>query len=254
MAARGFLGAGDLYIARYTNGVLGAYQGPFEASRFEIKPNVELKELVSKGRDTYGQVIESVAIPQPADLTVDLPEVNKESLAIAMLGTVAAVSQSAGSLTEESVTIPALDSWYALSKSTLTGTAGGTMVVKNAAGTVTYVEGEDYLVERQTGMIKALTGGDIAAASSIKVSTPYAATTGTEIKGLTDAQLRARFKLVGKNFADNLPIEVTVYEAIIAADSAFDFLQDDFATISLPGRMKTPTGFTEPFIVRQRTS
>ena len=42
MAARGFLGAGDLYIARYVNGVLQAYQGPFEASKFEIKPNVDL--------------------------------------------------------------------------------------------------------------------------------------------------------------------------------------------------------------------
>ena len=153
MAARGFLGAGDLYIARYVNGVLQAYQGPFEASKFEIKPNVDLKELVSKGRDTYGQVIESVAIPQPADLTVDLPEVNKESLAIAMLGTVAAVSQTAGSLTDEAVVITALDNWYPLSKSALTGTAGGTMVVKNAGGTVTYDEGEDYIVERQTGMI-----------------------------------------------------------------------------------------------------
>jgi hypothetical protein len=254
MAARGFLGAGDLYIARYVGGVLQAYQGPYECAKFEIKPNVDLKELVSKGRDTYGQVIESVAIPQPADLTVDLPEVNKESLAIAMLGTVAAISQTAGTLTDESVVVTDLDSWYALTKSALTGTAGGTLVVKNQAGSTTYVEGTDYIVERQSGMIKALVGGAIAAASTIKVTTPYASTTGNEIKGMTDAQLRARFKLVGKNFADNLPIEVTVYEAIIAADSAFDFLQDDFATISLPGRMKTPTGFTEPFIVRQRTT
>lgn len=254
MAARGFLGAGNLYIARYVNGVLGAYQGPYECTKFEIKPNVELKEMVSKGRDTYGQVIESVAIPQPADLTVDLPEVNKESLAIAMLGTVAAVSQTAGSLADEAVVITALDTWYPLSKSALTGVAGTTMVVKNAGGTITYDEGVDYIVERQLGWIKALTGGDITAASTVNVSTPYAATTGSEIKGMTDAQLRARFKFAGKNFVDGLDVEVTVYEAVIAADSAFDFLQDDFATISLPGRMKTPTGFTEPFIIKQRAT
>lgn len=254
MAARGFLGAGDLYIARYVNNVLQAYEGPFECTKFEIKPNVELKEMVSKGRDTYGQVIESVAIPKPADLTVDLAEVNKESLAIAMLGTVAAVSQSAGSLSNEAVVIASLDKWYPLSKAALTGTAGGTMVVTNVAGTVTYVEGSDYLIERQTGMIKALSGGDITASTTVHVDTPYAATTGSEIKGMTDPQLRARFKMVGKNFVDGLPVEVEVYEAVIAADSAFDFLQDDFAAISLPGRMKTPVGFIEPFIVRQRTS
>lgn len=254
MAARGFLGAGNVYIARYVNGVVGAYEGPYECTKFEIKPNVDLKELVSKGRDTYGQVIESVAIPQPADLTIDLPEVNKESLAIAMLGTVAAVSQTSGSLVEEAVTLTALDKWYPLTKANLTGVAGTTMVVKNAAGTVTYVEGEDYIVERQLGWIKGLTGGAITAGSIVEVSTPYGSITGNEIKGMTDAQLRARFKFAGKNFADGLPVEVTVFEAVIAADSAFDFLQDDFATISLPGRMKTPTGFTEPFVVRQVTA
>ena len=29
MAARGFLGAGDLYIARFVGGVAGAYEGPY---------------------------------------------------------------------------------------------------------------------------------------------------------------------------------------------------------------------------------
>ena len=247
MAARGFLGAGDLYIARYVNGVPQAYQGPYECTKFEIKPNVELKEMTSKGRNTYGQVIESVAIPQPADLTVDLPEVNKESLAIALLGTVAAVSQSAGSLSGHSVTVTALDTWIALphaSFTTLTATTSG-------GSPANLTEGEDFIVDRQLGWIKVLSTNNngIVAGGSILVSGSYSATTGSEIRGATNAQLRARFKLVGKNFADDLPYQVTVHEAVIAADSAFDFLQDDFASISLPGRMKTPAGFTEPFTV-----
>lgn len=254
MAARGFIGAGDLYIARFVSGVLQAYQGPYECTKFEIKPNVDLKEMTSKGRDTYGQVIESVAIPQPADLTVDLPEVNKESLAIAMLGTTAAVSQTAGSLTDETLTFTALDTWYPASKAALTGTAGGTMVVRHVSNTPVYVEGEDYIVDRQLGWFKALSTGAITAGQTVEISTPYAETTGYEIKGMTDPQLRVRFRLVGKNFVDGLAFDCTVYEAVIAADSAFDFLQDDFASISLPGRMKTPTGFTEPFVIRQRTA
>jgi len=43
-----------------------------------------------------------------------------------------------------------------------------------------------------------------------------------------------------------------VFEAVIAADSAFNFLADDFASITLPGRMKTPVGFNEPFTVHLR--
>ena len=249
MAARGFLGSGDLYIARYVNGAPLPYEGPYECKKFEIKPNVNLVEMTSKGRSTYGQVIESVTIPQPADLTVELPEVNKESLAIALLGTTAAVSQTAGTLTNENVTNTAFDRWFPLSKAYFTA------ITAVDAQTTNLVLGEDFIVDLQLGWIKFLaTSTRVTLNEVIKVSGTYQAASGNEIKAMTSPQLRARFLLVGKNFADDLPYRVTVYEAIIAADSAFDFLQDDFASISLPGRMKTPAGFTEPASIVQLTS
>lgn len=247
MASRAFLGAGSLYIARYVNGAFEDYSGPYECEQFEIKPNVELREKVSKGRDTYGQVIESVALPQPADLTVSLSEVNKESLAIALLGTAAALAQSSGSLSNEAITAK-LDKWVPLSKANWTGNP----TVTNVAGTVTYVNGVDYIFNPQLGWIKALPGGAITEGLGLHVDVAYGAITGSEIKGMTDAQLRARFKLDGKNFADGLPVIVTVHEAVIAADAAFNFLADDFGSVTMPGRMKTPTGFTEPFTVHLR--
>lgn len=245
MAARGFLGAGDLYISRFVSGVPGPYEGPFECRQFEIKPNVELKEMTSKGRDTYGQIVETVAIAQPADLTIQMAEVNRESLAIALLGTSAPVNQVGATVSNEAVAVAAQNTWYNLTKHSLTGTP----VVTNVAGTTTYVNGVDYLIEMQQGWIKALTGGAITGGTTVHVDFTAETTNGTQIRGMTQAQLRARFKLVGKNFADDLPFVVTVHEAVIAADSALDFLQDDFAEITLPGRMKTPAGFTEPFTV-----
>jgi len=94
MAARGFLGAGDIYIERMVAGVSQGLAGPYYANKFEIKPNIEKKELTSKGRNDYGQVLESVSIQQPADFTLELNEVNTESLTIALLGTAAAASQA----------------------------------------------------------------------------------------------------------------------------------------------------------------
>lgn len=249
MAARGFLGAGDLYISRFVNGAFEPYKGPFECTKFEIKPNVELKELTSRGKSTYGQVIESVALQQPADITVDLPEVNKETLGIALLGTTVALSQTAGTLAAEPITAK-LDAWVATSKEAFTADP----VVTNVPGTTTYVLGVDYIVNRDLGWIKALTGGAIANDTVIEVSVAYAAITGTRINGATSADVRARFKLDGKNQADQLPCIVTVHEVVVAADSAFDFLADDFNTVSLPGRMKTPAGFTEPFNVHLRNA
>ena len=74
MAARGFLGSGDLYINRIVGGVKQGQEGPFECEQFEIKANSELRERVSKSRNGYGQVVASAAMPQPFDLSVTLGE------------------------------------------------------------------------------------------------------------------------------------------------------------------------------------
>jgi hypothetical protein len=247
MAARGFLGAGDLYIARYNSvtASFDAYKGPYEATKFEIKPNVELKELASRGRSTYGQVIESVPLAQPSDFTVELPEVNTESLTIALLGSTSAIAQGSGTVTDE-VVVAKLDKWVPLSKQNINTAA---FVVTNSGATTTYVLGTDYEVNYRLGMIRALSSGGIAADESLKVDFGHAAMSGTKISGATNTQVRARFLLDGKNFADDLPCIVRVHEAIIAADAAFDFLGNEFANVSLPGRLKTPVGFSEPFTV-----
>jgi hypothetical protein len=237
MASRAFLGAGDLYIARIVGGVVGNYEGPFECSKFEIKPNVEKKEQVSKGRSSYGQVIESVSIPKPAELTVNLTEIDKNALAIAMFGTTASVAQSASALSESVTGV--LNAWVPFTKVRL-----DPAVPVTSAG---LVEGTDYLINYTLGWVKALTAGAVGAHTYAGAAL---AVTGTEIAGMTSTNVRSRFKLDGKNFADDLPVQVTVYEAVIAADSAFDFLADDFNELSLPGSMKTPTGFLAPFHVR----
>jgi len=246
MAARGFLGAGDLYIARYNagTGTFDAFKGPYEAQKFEIKPNVELRELSSRGRTTYGQVIETVPLPKPADFTVELTEVNRESLSIALLGSDATYTQASGTVTDE-VIAAKKGAWVALSKEKISS-----VVVTNSAATVTYVAGTDYEVNARMGWIKILTGSAIVEDASLKVDFAYAAVAGTLIKGAVNSQVRCKFRLDGVNFADGLPVIVDTYEAVIAADSAFDFLSSDFATVSMPGRLKTPAGYDAPFTVK----
>lgn len=249
MAARGFLGAGDLYISRYNpaQGDFEGLKGPYEVTKFEVKPNVELKEMSSRGRSTYGQVIESVAVPQPADFTLEMPEVNKSSLAIALLGTESAVNQGAGTLTDVPLAVTAKDVWLDLGKANL---AEAGLAVKNDSGTTTYVKGTDYEVNYRMGWIKVLPGAAITVGATLEVSGSYNAVTGTQISGATNSQIRARFVLEGKNLADEMPVIVNVWEAVISADKAFDFLSNDFASLNLPGRLKTPAGKSEPFTVQ----
>ena len=248
MAARGFLGAGDLYISRYnpTTGLFADFTGPFEATKFEVKPNVELKEMSSRSRNGWGQVIAAVALPKPAEFTLELPEVNKESLSIALLGTESAINQTAGTLTDAPVTVTSKDTWLDIGKQNIT--AG--LVVKDATGVTTYVMGTDYVLNNRMGWIKILPGSALVKGAVIEVTGAYGAVGGTLIRGATNSQIRAKFRLDGVNFADQLPVIVDVWEAVISADSAFDFLSNEFASISLPGRLKTPTGKTEPFQVQ----
>ena len=252
MSARGFLGAGDLYARVYnpTNGQFDQWTGPYEATKFEIKPNSELKEMSSRGRTTYGQTIESVPLPKPSDLSVTFAEVNKESIAMALFGTASVINQGSGAVTDEVVTAT-LGKWVQLAHQNV---AEAGVVVTNAAATVTYVKGTDYEVNYRLGMIRAITGGAIADAASLKVDYTYNAITGTKIAGATQTQVRAQFKMDGINFADQLPVIVDVYEAVLTPDSAFDFLQNDFASIELKGRLKTPAGKTEPFQVELRSA
>lgn len=249
MAARGFLGAGDIYIERIVAGVPQGLAGPFYADKFEIKPNVEVKELTSKGRNDYGQTLESVALQQPADFTLDLKEVNKDAMTLALLGTQANISQASGTLADAPVTSKH-DRWVSVGKEAL----GEAIVVKNEAGSTTYVENTHYVLNRPLGLIKALSTGTITADQVLEVSGPYGATSATKISGATSSDVRARFLFDGINQADGLSVTVEVYEGVIAANSAFDFLASDFATVSLPGKMKTPTGKTEPFVVVLRNA
>lgn len=247
MSARGFLGAGDLYIARFNPATqqFDAFKGPYEATRFEITPNIETRELSSRGRSTYGQVIESVTLPQPSDFAVDLPEVNKESLTIALLGTDQPINQGSGTATNEPITARK-GAWVPLAFQNVSASG---FAITNTAGTTTYVQGTDYEVNYRMGWVRILEGSAIAEGATLHVDYTYNAVSGTMIRGATQSQLRVKLRLDGVNFADQSSVIVDVFEAVIAPDSAFNFLSDEFATVTLPGRLKTPVGRTEPFTV-----
>lgn len=250
MAAQGFLGAGDLYVARIVGGVQQAWKGPYETSKFEITTASELKRLTSKGKTTYGQIVESVPIGQPPTFAAEFVRVDKESLILAFLGTEATESQSASTVSNESVAVGTdFDAWYPLSKFKISN-----VVVTNTAGSTTYVEGTDYLVNRELGWLKVISGGAITASSTVHVDFSYAASTAAKIRGATNSQLRAAFKFDGVNQVDNLPAIVDVWEAVLTSSGAFDFLADDFNKVPLTGELKTPVSKTEPFVVTMRNT
>jgi len=244
MTARSFMGAGDIYINRMVGGVSQGMVGPIHADKFEIKPSVDVKEATSKGRYSYGQVLDTVNLAKPTDFTIDLSEVTGDILVMAFLGTSAALNQVSSTLTDFPVTIKK-GKWVDIGKKNL----AATVTVENTGGTTTYVEGTDYTLNRPLGWIKVLDASLIADAASLNITAAYSAATGTVISGSTLTEVRAYMVFDGINQADGTQVTVDVWEAVVSADSAFDFLANDFGNVSLKGRLKTPTGKTEPYTV-----
>lgn len=245
--AQGFIGAGDVYLALLDSaGVRGALLDVGNTTKLGIKPNSDIKEQKSKKRDNYGDTLETVALKKPADLSMVLETVNRTNLRYAFMGADATYAQTAGAIVDEAVTAR-LDGWAQLASEEVSA-----VVVKNSAGTTTYVAGTDYTVNTRLGMIKALTGGAITDAQALKVSYSKAAFTGAAIRGNALPQIRAYLLLDGKNLVDDSIGILEAWEVVLTTNSEFDWFKDDFNTIELSGRLKTPVGKTEPFLYRAR--
>lgn len=247
MSAGALLFAGDLYVNRIVGGVPQGEEGPIEGIVFSIQANVDTKESTSKGKSTYGQVRETVNLAKPADFAVTFADATPTTLALALMGNVTALSQASAAAADYTV-VAKLGKWVSTGKARFTGT----VTVKHSSGTPTYVEGTDYLFNKELGTFKAVTGGTITDLQSVKVNGAVAALTGSVINGGTTPDLRATFRLDGKNLADGSACVVTVDEAVIAPSAAVDFLNSDFITMPLKGRMKTQAGKDSAFRVELR--
>lgn len=263
--ARGFIGSGDIWLNRI-DPVTGAALGwvwAGDAEKFELKANSEIKERESRGRDTYGQVVESVPIGRPAEIAITFAEINRENLVLAFMGETATLSQASGTVTDAAITMRT-GVGTQLNHENLT--ASGFVLTSSPAGT-TYADGTDYTVNRRLGIVSPIAGSSLAtaiadyatanagAALPLLVDYGHATISGESVRGAVQPQLRCQIKFDGKNQADpSRPVIVKVWEAVLTPSSAFDFLQDDWNTLELSGRMKTPVGKSEPFVVELRNA
>lgn len=241
--AQSFVGSGDIYLDRLTSAGVGQGFVRVGAGKFEIKSDADIKEQVSRGKNTYGQVMATVAINKPATVTIQLTQVDRSALAIAFLGTDVTYNTTSGTVTDEVITA-LTDKYVRLAHRNVSD-----VVVTNNTATITYVNGVDYELVKRIGMIKALSTGAITNLQELKVDYSYNAEQGYKIQGATQPLVRMSVFFDGRNLVDGSNCFVTVYEAQVAPDSGIDFLQNDFADITLKGKMVTPAGKAEPFVV-----
>jgi hypothetical protein len=244
----GFLLEGTVYFNRLNDA--GQYGGLVELpgiAKLAIKTSAEIKDQKSKDKGQYGQVTASVAIANPAEVSIGLRNGTKDGVALALMGSHATLAAGGGTVTDE-VAAAKLGSWVELAQRNLTAES---VVVTNSDATTTYVENTDYEINYSLGMIKALASGSIADAASLKVDYAHGAISGWKVRGATTPQAKGRLILDGRNLVNNKTVRFEAYSCLLVSDGEFDMMGDDVTEFSLSGRMETPSGKTEPFIIEQ---
>ncbi len=244
----GFLGSGDLYYNRVVEGVDQGWLRMGNATKLEIKENTELKERKSKQKETYGQVLDSVAVKQPAVLAVTLDDLDKDVIAMAFLGDVAPINVTGAAITDEGHATASYEGYIRLAH----GNVSNVVVKDSATGAITYVDGVDYIVSSaKQGMIQIIEGSGsnniaeneayVVSTSGIEVSYDYASSTGNKVFGGTNSSIKVALMMDGENFADQSQVSVDIWEAVLAPQTGIDFLSDDFAILELNGTLNTPS-------------
>jgi len=249
--ARAILGAGLVSLNLWNNAAL-AYNGfgdALDADKFEIKPNSEEKTSESRSHHDYGQARASVILPKPTEITIELSAASVEAMAMQFQGMVQTLSQSSGTQTGAELTVGQPGVWQPLGQRNISATG---FAVTSSDGATTYALGTHYEVNWLRGEIRfiASAADGPAAGDTVKVDASWGAVDGKKILGGRVPQVRCQARFEGVNMVDNAPMEVDVWEAVLATSSGFDFLGSDFAAITLTGKIVTPAGKTEGYEVR----
>lgn len=232
----GFLGSGDVYYNRVVGGISQGWLRFGNATKLEIKENSEIKERKSKQKATYGQVLDSVAVKQPAEISIALDDLDKDNLALVFLGSVVDAAVTGASVTAEVQVAH-------IGKSLKTDFRKISAVVVNGpAGTPTYILDTDYTIENaDMGLITPLASGSITEGELLEINYTYGTIAGSKVQGGTNSSIKVALMMDGENFADQSKVLLNVWEAVLAPQSGVDFLADDFSSLELNGTLNTPS-------------
>lgn len=196
-----------------------------------IKPNSKMLTDKSKDESQRGMVSAMVAERDAMDFTWAIKGFDRNKMSLQMMGEDSTFSQGSGTVTAQPITAAAAGIYVPLGFENITAAS---VIVTNSAASTTYVEGTDYLIDYNNGYI-VTKGSAIAAASTIKVTLAYGATSGWDVTGESVAQITGKFIFSGTNIAQKRRFKLTIPYVVLTSDKAFDFLDDKLSEFTLKG-------------------
>ena len=230
--------SGDLYIFPY-NGSTYDPAVNLNCTKFDIDTSdVDTKYRYSRGKRDYGSSKQTIIVPKPMKLTADLDDRSSIVAAYMFRGSEEALSLSSGTVSDEAVTVY-IDKFVPLANYPITAAS---VTVTHTTGSPTYVEGTDYYLDYDAGLIMAM-GSTITDAQSVKVDYTHPAKTGRKITGGAISQFKAKVILAGQELGNTtkkgrfLALMVNLGPA-----GAYDLMSDSPQVAKLVGSFETLTG------------
>lgn len=226
---RSFIGGGKLYLRqRSDTGVLPAYpMGNADSFSFAIG---EDKKTQRNFQTPGGGNIASQSAITDVTATINALSLQPETLAVALRSLVSAVT--GGAVADEPVKV-FKEAFTALAKFPNTDLA---ITVKNVAGTVTYVEGTDYVVQSGGILIpeaSAITTADTTNAG-VNITVTYTAIASFSIEAITQASVEYELIFDGFNDADNgKAVRVTCHRIKFSPTQALELISEDFGALPI---------------------
>ncbi len=250
---KGYLGTGDLMVKDLSNSQAG-FRPIGNVSVFSITPAAETTTRKSFKKAKRGQTLDTVVTLVDTNIELQTNTVmSKENLALLLQGDYAAFTQTLGSGVEQVLADVELDIWLDITGyniSSVSAVFGSTTLV---AGTEDDLEGADYIVKPEAGMIMFLSTGDVTAGGSVTVTYDRPAIAESDkiytVTGGKIASKKLQLRLDGYNEVTEKTVLVDVWQLRISPSDAFNFIGEDFASSTLSGIAETPEDQSGPYQV-----
>lgn len=229
MADRGLYTNLTFRVDRWVNGAKAGFMDAFNVSEMAItQPDPDTKTRVSYMAESYGQALGAISTPKPPEVQFKTDSLPAGYLAMALLGTPAAYSQTVAA--DVAGTFVAVwDRWVALPRCELTAftIAGKTL-------------GVDYEVHLAAGLVKALSTGTIANNATVDFTHSAPARAGQKIIAGTQSLIQLTLRGDGINADTGKRCGILIHKANVSPSGGLNFVSNDYISITFKGTLIKP--------------
>lgn len=234
-----YLGAGEVWFNRFSSGAATQWRHLGNVTKFELTQSVETLEKKSAMSGARG-LLKRVVTGTTSEIALTLDEFEPENVALSLLGTASAFSQTSGTATDTAITgTVKKGQWLDTGKLKIVVTA-----LKKSPSTA-LVLGTDYEVDSDSGMVRILPGSTaVADGDSLLWTGTYPSITSMQVQALANARIEGALRFRSASDSVGPRYLVDVWSVSITPDGALALLGTEFGEIGLKATVQEDTSKT----------